>query len=86
MTGAPRPGRGTPARLPVILAGIGLMEAESEVAMGLDLRSLPNDAPAGPSHAILQAAEAGVGVYERLGFRGFGTVTEWKPPNGAGRV
>jgi hypothetical protein len=182
----------TPARLPEILADIGLTEAESEVAMGLDLRSLPDAAPATPglriirvrttaeleefarlsalnwdppdqqvlsyyhraaprllsddspqwfylglvdgtpaataeatmgggvvglynistrapfrrrgiglatthgllvaaraaglSHAILQAAEAGVGVYGRLGFRGFGTVTEWKPPSGAGRV
>lgn len=34
---------------------------------------------AGISTGVLQAAEAGVGVYERLGFRRFGTVTEFKP-------
>lgn len=37
---------------------------------------------AGLSTAVLQAAEAGVGVYERLGFRKFGTVTEFKPRRG----
>lgn len=34
---------------------------------------------AGLTTGVLQAAEAGVGVYERLGFRRFGTVTEFKP-------
>ena len=30
--------------------------------------------------AVLQAAEAGVGLYRRLGFREFGLTTEYKPP------
>jgi ribosomal protein S18 acetylase RimI-like enzyme len=29
--------------------------------------------------AILQAADAGVGIYRRLGFTAFGTITEFKP-------
>ncbi len=33
----------------------------------------------GVTHAVLQAAPAGVSVYERLGFRAIGEVTEFKP-------
>ncbi|HEX2568215.1 MAG TPA: GNAT family N-acetyltransferase [Polyangia bacterium] len=33
--------------------------------------------------AILQAAPAGVSLYERLGFRSFGDITEYKPPAAA---
>ena len=29
--------------------------------------------------AILQAAAAGVGIYERVGFRAYGEITEYKP-------
>jgi hypothetical protein len=30
--------------------------------------------------AILQAAPEGVSLYERVGFRSFGDITEYKPP------
>jgi GNAT superfamily N-acetyltransferase len=50
--------------------GIGLAMTAAPLA---DARAV------GLSTGILQAAAAGVGVYERLGFRGFGTVTEFKP-------
>jgi ribosomal protein S18 acetylase RimI-like enzyme len=35
---------------------------------------------AGHRTAILQAAPDGVRIYQRLGFRQFGTITEYKPP------
>jgi predicted acetyltransferase len=34
---------------------------------------------AGHTMAILQAAPAGIRIYERLGFRQFGGITEYKP-------
>lgn len=50
--------------------GIGLAMTRAPL---LDARG------AGVTTGILQAAEAGVGVYERLGFTTFGRVTEYKP-------
>jgi ribosomal protein S18 acetylase RimI-like enzyme len=44
-----------------------------------------NDARgAGCDLGVLQAAEAGVGLYRRLGFRSFGGITEYKPSGGNG--
>lgn len=40
--------------------------------------ALRDAARAGLSHAILQAAPMGQRLYARLGFRSFGTITEWK--------
>jgi ribosomal protein S18 acetylase RimI-like enzyme len=37
---------------------------------------------AGCDLGVLQAAEAGVGLYRRLGFRPFGGITEYKPSPG----
>jgi ribosomal protein S18 acetylase RimI-like enzyme len=34
----------------------------------------------GARAAVLQAAADGVGIYQRVGFRSFGTITEYKPP------
>jgi len=39
---------------------------------------------AGCDLAVLQAAAAGVGLYRRLGFAGFGEITEYKPRSAAG--
>lgn len=49
--------------------------------IGLAMTHAPLAEAAGEGYptAILQAAEAGVGVYARLGFRPFGTITEFKP-------
>jgi len=45
------------------------------------LREALRDARAGGvTTAVLQAAEAGVGLYRRLGFEDFGLITEMKPP------
>lgn len=40
---------------------------------------LRDAARAGLTHAILQAAPMGQRLYARLGFRPFGSITEWKP-------
>ena len=37
---------------------------------------------AGLGAAVLQAADAGVNVYRRIGFAPFGVITEYKPPAG----
>jgi ribosomal protein S18 acetylase RimI-like enzyme len=45
-------------------------------------RPLHDAAAAGADLGVLQAADAGVGVYRRLGFRPFGSITEYKPRAG----
>jgi len=37
----------------------------------------------GVTTAVLQASAAGLPVYERIGFKGFGAITEYKPGGGA---
>jgi GNAT superfamily N-acetyltransferase len=50
--------------------GIGLAMVHAPLAAAIT---------AGLSTGILQATAAGLGVYERLGFRSFGAITEFKP-------
>ena len=52
------------------------------IAMAMTRAALIGSAADGLTTGILQASDAGVGVYERLGFRAFGTVTEFKPDAG----
>jgi len=47
--------------------------------MALTLRPLLDAQAAGYGVGVLQAAEQGVGIYERIGFRAFGGITEYKP-------
>ena len=47
-------------------------------------RPLRDARAAGCDLGVLQAAEAGVGLYRRLGFRPFGGITEYKPSAGKG--
>lgn len=49
--------------------------------MALTLRPLLDAREAGHGVGVLQAAEQGVGIYERIGFRSFGGITEYKPLN-----
>jgi GNAT superfamily N-acetyltransferase len=49
----------------------------------LTVRPLLDARAQGQHTAILQAAAEGVRVYERVGFRAFGEITEYKPPGGA---
>jgi len=48
--------------------------------MALTLRPLLDAQAAGYGVGVLQAARGGVGIYERIGFRAFGGITEYKPP------
>ena len=50
------------------------------IGLAMTHAPLAEAAADGVTTAILQAAAAGVGVYERLGFRPFGMITEFKPP------
>lgn len=47
--------------------------------MALTLRPLLDARAAGYGVGVLQAAEQAVGIYERIGFRAFGGITEYKP-------
>lgn len=53
--------------------------------MAMTLAALLDARTAGHRTAILQAAAAGVGVYRRVGFEPFGTVTEYKPGSAGAR-
>lgn len=44
-----------------------------------DAPASPRRAEGGHEKAVLQAAADGVGIYERVGFRKFGNITEYKP-------
>jgi ribosomal protein S18 acetylase RimI-like enzyme len=50
------------------------------IGTALTLRPLLDARDGGFHIAVLQAAAAGVGVYERIGFTRFGDITEYKPP------
>jgi ribosomal protein S18 acetylase RimI-like enzyme len=50
----------------------------------LTLRPLLDARELGHKTAVLQAAPPGVGLYERLGFRSFGEIAEYKPVSGRG--
>jgi ribosomal protein S18 acetylase RimI-like enzyme len=47
--------------------------------LALTLRPLLDAREAGHGIGVLQAAAQGVGIYERIGFRAFGGITEYKP-------
>ena len=49
--------------------------------LALTLRPLLDAREAGHGIGVLQAAAQGVGIYERIGFRAFGGITEYKPLN-----
>ena len=49
------------------------------IGSAMTLRPLHDARAAGCATAVLQAAPAGVSIYERVGFRAFGTITEYKP-------
>ena len=49
------------------------------VGSAMTVRPLEDARVAGCATAVLQAAPAGVSIYERVGFRAFGTITEYKP-------
>jgi ribosomal protein S18 acetylase RimI-like enzyme len=49
------------------------------IASGVMRQMLHDAQAAGCDLAVLQAAEAGVGLYHRLGFTAFGEITEYKP-------
>lgn len=70
------------------LYGISTLAAHRGLGFGtaLTLRPLLDARERGHETAVLQAAAAGVGIYERLGFRTFGQITEYKPtdPQGLG--
>jgi ribosomal protein S18 acetylase RimI-like enzyme len=51
------------------------------IGTALTRRPLLDARERGYHTAILQAAPAGVGVYERVGFHAFGDITEYKPPS-----
>jgi ribosomal protein S18 acetylase RimI-like enzyme len=53
------------------------------IGSALTARPLADARTAGHRTAILQAAPDGVRIYRRLGFREFGTITEFKPAGGA---
>jgi ribosomal protein S18 acetylase RimI-like enzyme len=46
----------------------------------LTLRPLLDAGERGYGTAVLQASDDGAGIYERVGFRRFGGITEYKPP------
>ncbi len=48
----------------------------------MTLRPLLDAREAGRGIAVLQASAAGAGLYERIGFEGFGRITEYKPRGG----
>ena len=49
------------------------------IGRAMTLRPLADARAAGCATAVLQAAPDGVSIYERAGFRAFGTITEYKP-------
>jgi GNAT superfamily N-acetyltransferase len=68
------------------LYGVSTLAAHRGRGLGsaLTLQPLLDARQRGHHTAVLQAAAAGVGVYERLGFRAFGGVTEFKPAGSSG--
>ena len=49
------------------------------IGSAMTVRPLEDARAAGCAAAVLQAAPDGVSIYERAGFRAFGTITEYKP-------
>jgi ribosomal protein S18 acetylase RimI-like enzyme len=49
------------------------------IGAAMTVHALRDAATRGARTAVLQAAPAGVSIYERAGFRTFGTITEYKP-------
>jgi ribosomal protein S18 acetylase RimI-like enzyme len=64
------------------LYNISTLEAYRRQGIGttLTLQPLLDARDGGFRTGVLQAAAAGVGVYERVGFKRFGDITEYKPP------
>jgi hypothetical protein len=63
------------------LYGISTLEAHRRRGYGtaMTLRPLRDARAEGLTHAVLQASDAGAGVYRRIGFEEFGGITEYKP-------
>jgi ribosomal protein S18 acetylase RimI-like enzyme len=63
------------------LYGISTLEAHRRRGFGtaMTLRPLLDARDEGLETAILQASDAGAGVYRRIGFEEFGGITEYKP-------
>jgi hypothetical protein len=53
------------------------------IGTSMTMRPLLDARNAGIRTGILQAAPEGMGVYQRVGFEGFGPITEYKPPAAA---
>ena len=63
------------------LYGISTLESHRRRGYGtsMTLRPLLDARAEGLEQAVLQASEAGAGVYRRIGFEEFGGITEYKP-------